>query len=616
MAAPSGQLKASRYFVALAAILAVLYALVFFTGNKKPTPKLGLDLQGGTSMILEAKLPNGGVPDKDKMEQARAIIADRVNLTGVAEPEVVREGKQNIVVNIAGTSERDELKKLVQPAEMRFRKVLNTTADTAASVPTPSASASTAPSGSAAPAASSAAPAASGSAAASAPASAAASAPASPAASAPASASATPSETPAPVSADILAQRDQVKKKLGQLYQAAEQLPDPTSSEASTDPSTAAAMQPFADLKPEEIAALPADMQFKVPTISCAKLNARPVGSIVDPTQKVVACEETGKAASKYLLDVAKVLGDDVKDASFANDPSQGWKVNLSFKGGGQDKWTNLTKEAYDNGAQKQVAIVLDNLVVSAPSIKGVITADAEITGKFTKDEVQTLSRQLKYGSLPMTFEVQSTEDVTATLGTKALKAGLLAGGIGLALVIVYCLVYYRALGFVVIASLGVSAGIIYAMLVVLGRQMGFTLSLAGVAGFIVSIGITADSFVVFFERLKDEVKDAKTVRSAVPRAWVRARRTILSADTVSFLAAAILYILAVGPVKGFAFTLGMSTIIDLVVVFLFTHPLVAMLSRFNAFTTPRVSGLGNLRSDRAVAVSAARLGAVRTKES
>jgi preprotein translocase subunit SecD len=198
------------------------------------------------------------------------------------------------------------------------------------------------------------------------------------------------------------------------------------------------------------------------------------------------------------------------------------------------------------------------------------------------------------------------------------MKMGLLAGAIGLALVILYCLFYYRALGLAVIASLAVSGALVYASLVLLGRQVGYTLSLAGIAGFIVAIGITADSFVVFFERLKDEVKDGRSVRSAVPRAWVRARRTILSADTVSFLAAAVLYFLAIGEVKGFAFTLGLSTLLDVIVVFLFTHPLVAVLSRLNAFTSPRVSGLGNLRSDRALAKTTPtnRFSAARTKES
>jgi preprotein translocase subunit SecD len=185
---------------------------------------------------------------------------------------------------------------------------------------------------------------------------------------------------------------------------------------------------------------------------------------------------------------------------------------------------------------------------------------------------------------------------VSATLGTAQLKAGLLAGGIGLLLVVIYSLIYYRALGLVTIASLLVSGALTYGCLVMLGTQIGFTLSLAGIAGFIVAVGITADSFVVFFERLKDEVHEGRSVRVAVPRAWVRARRTILSADTVSFLAAAVLYYFTTDEVRGFAFTLGLSTILDLVVVFLFTHPLVSLLSRSKAFGSARFTGLDAVR--------------------
>jgi preprotein translocase subunit SecD len=397
------------------------------------------------------------------------------------------------------------------------------------------------------------------------------------------------------------------------LYQYAQSISDPT----QVDDATLQALAPFSKLSGDEVAALPIDMQYKNPAVTCKQLDARPSGSIQDAKQQVVACGGEGGTETKYQLDEAKVLGEDVANAGFTNDPNKGWKVTMSFKGGGQDRWTNLTREAYNNN-QQQVAIVLDNAVVSAPAIQEVIQGDAEITGTFTRDQVELLSRQLKYGSLPVNFSIESVQHVSPTLGTKQMQAGILAGAIGLALVIAYCLLYYRALGLVVIASLVASGALVFASLVILGRQIGFSLSLAGIAGFIVAIGITADSFVVFFERLKDEVKDGRTVRSAVPRAWVRARRTILSADTVSFLAAAVLYLLAVGAVKGFAFTLGLSTIIDLVVVFLFTHPLVAVLSRFDSFTSPRFSGLGNLRSDRAAAkaVGLSLRGSVRTKES
>jgi preprotein translocase subunit SecD len=239
---------------------------------------------------------------------------------------------------------------------------------------------------------------------------------------------------------------------------------------------------------------------------------------------------------------------------------------------------------------------VLDGKTISAPAIQGTINGQTQITGSFTQSQAEDLANVLKYGALPLTFQQQEALTVSPTLGSEQLKAGLLAGGIGVALVFIYSLLYYRALGLVMIASLILSGLLVYAVLVILGRQIGFTLTLAGIAGFIVAIGITADSFVVFFERLKDEIRDGRSPRSAVPRAWVRARRTILSADAVSFLAAAILYYLAAGTVKGFAFTLGMSTILDLVIVFLFTHPVVTLFARNKAFMSPRVSGLGSVQ--------------------
>jgi preprotein translocase subunit SecD len=255
---------------------------------------------------------------------------------------------------------------------------------------------------------------------------------------------------------------------------------------------------------------------------------------------------------------------------------------------------------------------VLDGRVISAPEIQGTINGRTSITGQFNQDSATALANSLKYGALPLTFTQGQALTVSPTLGSDQLRAGMLAGGIGLVLVVVYSLIYYRALGLVTIASLAISGVLTYACLVILGRQIGFTLTLAGIAGFIVAVGITADSFVVFFERLKDEVREGRTMRSGVPRAWVRARRTILSADAVSFLAAAILYYLAAGEVKGFAFTLGMSTVLDLVIVFLFTHPLVSVASRSATFSSARFSGLGavqELAAENAAAKSAAPAG-------
>lgn len=325
--------------------------------------------------------------------------------------------------------------------------------------------------------------------------------------------------------------------------------------------------------------------------LDCNDPRVRAGGAPDLPNKEIIACDREG--GSKYHLAVAKVVGKDVKGANVGSDPTSGQiQVNLQFKGGGQDRWTKLTEEAFNQPPPtNQVAIVLDGVVISAPVIQGVINSDAQITGSFTRKEGQDLANNLKFGALPLSFVAGDAEVISASLGDDQLRSGLLAGGIGLGAVVLYSLLYYRMLGFVTITSLLVSGGLIYGAICILGDQIGFALSLAGIAGFIVSVGITADSFVVFFERLKDEIKEGRTPRSAVDRAWVRARRTILSADTVSFLAAVILYFFSVGSVRGFAFTLGLSTLIDVAVVFLFTRPLISYVSRFKWFARSRMTG-------------------------
>jgi preprotein translocase subunit SecD len=328
-------------------------------------------------------------------------------------------------------------------------------------------------------------------------------------------------------------------------------------------------------------------------TLTCVKGQT---SSAVDrPGDYIADCSTDG--TTKYLLGPAVIEGTQITSASAGTLSTTGeWIVNVNFNSKGAATWATYTAANVGN----QVAVTLDGRVVSAPRINGAIPGGStQISGSFTQVSATELANQLKYGALPLSFQQATAQSISTELGAEQLKAGLIAGAIGIALVFVYALLYYRLLGLVMIASLALSAVVVYATLVLLGRQIGFTLSLAGIAGFIVSIGITADSFVVFFERLKDEVREGRTLRSAVPRAWVRARRTILSADAVSFLAAAILYVLAIGDVKGFAFTLGMSTVLDLVVVFLFTHPLMVVLSRFRSFGSSRFSGLGRVEHTR-----------------
>jgi preprotein translocase subunit SecD len=410
------------------------------------------------------------------------------------------------------------------------------------------------------------------------------------------------------------------------------------------DAELARLLAPFSELTGPQVAVLPAKVQFNVPTISCAQLNGRTPGSVQDPEQLVVGCDSSGVV--KYLLDTSTVLGTAVNDANALIETNvRRWVVSLRFNSDGQRAWTALTQESVDNsgegfnaaalgednrytgstpiqcdpvaavGPQEGhclVAVVLDNEVVSAPEIIQVIATDAQISGDFTQAEAQLLATQLRFGALPLTFVTQEGQSITATLGEEYLKAGLIAAGIGMILVLLYSFFYYRLLGIVIFGSLVISSLLIYAALVVLGRGIGFTLTLAGITGFIVAVGIAADSFVIYFERLKDEIREGRTPRSAVPRAWVRARRTIISANAVTLLAALVLYLLSAGQVRGFAFALGLATVLDLLVVFTFRHPIMTLLARTRAFLSPTVSGLGRaLELDRAAGTTGGR----RTRE-
>ncbi|WP_027343437.1 protein translocase subunit SecD [Hamadaea tsunoensis] len=611
-------MRPGRQLAVLAGLFVLLYLIVFLGGSgswhNRLHPRLGLDLVGGLQMTLEAQ---GKAPSSTELEQARQIIEDRVNGYGVAEAEVVTESNKNIVISIPG-NDSTNLNDVGQPAQMYFRKVLNVTQDyadaLAAATASPSASTSAKPSAStsAKPSTSaSAKPSTAASASPKASAStggqgggAAASASASPAPSASAAPSTSASPEPVLDPEDAAAQA-KVKAKVGDAaWNAAMALTAPV--DLSTDPSGAAPFANFAKLTPNEVAILPAKMQFNVPQIGCTALDKRPIGSINKADQQVVACD----SGAKEMLDVAKVKGTDIGSAQAVAPNSQQpeWTVSLKFKGDGQDKWTNLTKESVNKtgatcetaalGGTKQncrVAVVLDNQVISAPEILDVLSDNSSITGNFTSDTATDLANKLNYGALPITFKADQAVHVTATLGQAQLKAGLLAAGIGMLLVAVYAFFYYRLLGTVIFLSLILSGLLTFGMLVVLGRTMGFTLTLAGIAGFIVSLGVAADSFVIYFERLKDEIREGKTPRSAVPRAWVRARRTIITANTVSIMAAVVLFLFSAGAVKGFAFALGLATLIDLIVVFLFRHPIMAMFARTNAFLSPRVSGLGRV---------------------
>lgn len=313
------------------------------------------------------------------------------------------------------------------------------------------------------------------------------------------------------------------------------------------------------------------------------------------PTDVIVSCDRTGGA--KFILAAAEVLGRQVTKAAAEINQSSGagWVVTLSFNGEGTKAFGALTSRVTSLPAPlNQVAIVLDGLVVSAPSINEAINSgSAEITGSFTQVEAEDLSNVLKYGALPLAFDRGEVQQVSATLGADQLRGGLLAGIIGLFLVMMYSLLYYRGLGIVSIGSLVIAGTLTYILFLLLGKWLDFTLTLAGIAGAIVSIGITADSFIVYFERIRDEIRDGRTLRSAVESGWLRARRTILVADFVSIIAAVVLYVFAVGNVRGFAFALGLTTLVDIFVVFLFTKPIMTVLARVKFFSSGHpLSGL------------------------
>jgi preprotein translocase subunit SecD len=531
-----GQLHVWRYLGALLASFVVLYTAVAFAGKGSAwlKPKLGLDLQGGAQVILTPKTESGKRASAAQLSTAVEILRQRVNGAGVSEAEVFTEGNQ-IVVQVPGGN-RDSIQSVTRAAQLQMRRLVEAQAVIPASEPVPTTAPTSAASGAATPAPSATAnkrPVTSGLRAAASP-----------------SATPTPSATTAPAPS-----------------------PSPTAS--------AGPLVRSGDVYTPQAFAL----------LDCNDPQARAGGAPDVPTKEIVACDREG--TEKYHLAVAKVVGKDVKGADSGTDPNGvEIQVNVQFTGKGQNKFTDLTKEAFGaTPPTNRVAIVLDGVVYSAPTIQSVINSDAQITGGFTQKEAQDLANVLKFGALPLTFESGDAEVISASLGDDQLRSGLIAGGIGLAAVVLYSLLYYRALGLVTIASLLVSGGLIYGSVCVLGKEMGFALSLAGIAGFIVAVGITADSFVVYFERLKDEIKEGRTARSAVDVAWHRAFRTILNADAVSLLAAVILYFVSVGGVRGFAFTLGLSTILDVVVVVFFTRPLIALLARYRWFSRTRWTG-------------------------
>ncbi len=488
------------------------------------TPKLGLDLRGGTTITLTASNTTGqGSVDPESLEQARLIIQQRVDSIGVGETEVTTSGDRQIVVSVPNV-QQDELVRMVgQTAQLYFRLV-NAQEQVAAQ---PGTEPSTEPTQGTEPSTE-------------------------PSVAASTEPSASPSTNPRPLP----------------------NLPTPVPSPRPTAPGpTPLTTQQVLDWKPSD------RDQSDFASYQCGD----PFPDVSD--QPLITCDRAG--TTKYLLSPAVISGSDLTKASAGIPQGQvSWVVDLEFNSTAAATFESVTKEiATRTTPQNEFAIVLDGAVITAPYVSNAIPGGkAQISGSFNQKSATELANVLKYGALPLSFEVSSVDTVSAKLGGEQLEAGIIAGIIGLALVVAYSVIYYRALALVVVSSLVIAFGITYAFIVLLGQAMGFALNLPGVAGLIVAIGVTADSFIIYFERIRDEVRDGRTLRTAIEVGWVRSRQTILVADGVSLLSAVVLFILAIGAVKGFAFTLGLTTLIDLAVVFWFTKPLVSVLGRTKYF--------------------------------
>ncbi|MFG1701132.1 protein translocase subunit SecD [Nonomuraea sp. NPDC049309] len=588
----------------------MLLALILALGGtmflqKAYTPKLGLDLAGGTTVTLSPVTQNNAAPPDEILDRAVNIIRDRVNGTGISDAEVAKSG-DNIIISIPGVGQDEAIKLVATTAELRFRQVLamevtQPPADLATNPPTPSPSGSPSaqPSGKQSPR----------------PSQSAGTPSASPTGKALSSALTSPTAAPS-------AEAPRASTQSGDGQKTRQQAQDPggedngdaeaENSKAQGNAQTTKGRNAKATPSASPTASTPATQNPDIDTtgidpevleqfnkLDCSDPANRGQGVQDDPNKQYAACESDG--SFKYILDVAKVVGTDIDTASAGvRQGTTEWVVQLDFKSKGAGEWSKLTTAAYNAPEPRnKVAVVLDGVVITAPNIISPIPGGrAEITGGFDQVSATTLADQLKYGALPLKFNRSSVDTVSSTLGQDQLEGGLIAGLIGLVLVVIYCMLYYRGLGIVAVLSLVVATILTYLAVVVLGHNANFRLSLPHIIGLVVSIGITADSFIVYFERIRDEMKEGRrSLRAAVEVAWVRARRTILIADAVMFIAAVVLYFLAVGGVAGFAFAMGLTTLIDILVVFLFTKPFIALLARLKFFAKGHpLSGLDSER--------------------
>ncbi|WP_053388285.1 protein translocase subunit SecD [Leucobacter japonicus] len=516
MASSPAVRRARRSLIFLLIIIVGLSGLIaygVFRSSATWTPKLALDLQGGTQILLAAEQTDGETVAGDQLQQAVSIIRQRVDAAGVSEAEITTQGNQHISVSIPGKADEATLQRIEASAKLDFRPVL--TYNVGASTAT----------------------------------------------------------------ADTEGSEDDAA--------AAED--DAKDADAKADD---AAATDTSDLDPETIPESAGDLAWITPALqekfdafTCNSEDALGAGDAPDD-RPLITCDDTGSL--KYILGPVELDGSVISDATAqvgttSTGASTGeWVVQIIMNKQGTETFGKISTRLFGATApQNQFAFVLDGRVLSAPTMQAqILDGRPSISGQFTQESAAALADQLKFGALPIDFTVQSQEDISATLGTNQLAAGLLAGLIGLVLVVIYSAFQYRALGSLTVASLVIAGILTYLLLTFFSWRQGYRLSLAGVAGIIVAVGFTADSFIVYFERIRDALRDGFSIESAVEHGWKRAFRTVLASDGVNFLAAVILFILAVGNVKGFAFTLGLTTLVDVAVVALFTHPMMTLLAR------------------------------------
>ncbi|MGV0353398.1 protein translocase subunit SecD [Corynebacterium confusum] len=558
-------------------ILLAVWALVFFTGDRAASTKLGIDLQGGTRVTL---VPQGEEPTQDQLQQAREILEQRVNGMGVSGSEVVINGN-TLVITVPG-EDTQEAQSVGQTSQLLFRPV---------------------------------------------------------------------AEQPTPDMTKLLPEMEDManrwvkygvlsedeanqslKRVTDAINQANEQAEGQGSKNTKVDEKKVSA-EPLpepensleqAERRDEMTEMLLKDRQSEDPTtlsaasalMTCTQ-DTDPLAGADDPAKPLVTCDYS--QGMPYILDPAPLL-DGVEDPNGTRltgseidtdspidgglNPETGqMQISFSFQTGdgpnGSATWAKLTEEYL----QKQIAITLDSGVISAPQIQGATPygSATSITGDFSQEEAQSLANNLRYGALPLSFVGENgepggtTETVPPSLGHAALQAGLIAGLVGLILVLAYSIYYYRAFAFVSFLTLVGAMALTYGSLVLLGRWVGYSLDLSGIAGLVIGVGAMADSFVVYYERIKDEILEGRTFRSATTKAWERARTTIVTGNAVTLIGSVVVYFLAIGEVKGFAFTLGLTTVFDLVVSFLITAPLMMLAARKPVFAKPSMNGLGGI---------------------